>query len=83
MIKRLFRTWLRHRLYINIGDHSDFEKIFQWIYRSPILEWKLRIYCICKTEEYVYGWITKNSNGIKEIKYHIDKAESLLDFFHK
>lgn len=83
MIKRLFRTWLRYQLYQNIGNHVDFEEIFQWIYRSPIWEWNLRIFCICSSRENEYGWITKNQFGVINVAYSIKDAETLLRFFHK
>ena len=83
MMKRLFRTWLRYQLYQNIGNHVDFEEIFQWIYRSPIREWKLRIFCICSSESTKSGWIDDNNYGIIERKYSIEDAETLLRFFRK
>lgn len=83
MIKKLFRTWLRYQLYQNIGNHVDFEEIFQWIYRSPIWEWNLRIFCICSSRKNEYGWITKNQSGVINVAYSIKDAETLLRFFHK
>ena len=83
MIKRLFRTWLRYRLYQNIGDRVNFETIFQWIYRSPILEWNIRIFCIRSSESTKSGWIDDNNYGIIERTYSIEDAETLLRFFRK
>nr|DAG18394.1 MAG TPA: hypothetical protein [Caudoviricetes sp.] len=83
MIKRLFRTWLRYQLYQNIGNHVDFEEIFQWIYRSPIWEWNLRISCICSSVEYKYGWTSEDNYGIIDVTYSIKDAETLLRFFRK
>lgn len=83
MIKKLFRTWLRLRLYKNIGDYADFEKIFQWIYKSPIWEWNLRIFCICSTRTTLSGWINDYDYRIVEKTYSIKDAETLLRFFHK
>ena len=39
MIKRLFRTWLRYRLYKSIGEPTNYKQIFEWIYDSPIWEY--------------------------------------------
>lgn len=83
MIKRLFRTWLRVRLYQHIGDHTQFEETFKWIYKSPIWEWNTKIYCLMETKEYVNGWIDSCSYGTVKTVYHIDEAERLLNFFHK
>ena len=83
MIKRLFRTWLRYQLYQYIGDHVDFEEIFQWIYRSPIWEWNIRIFCIYSSKKDEYGYVSKNSYGIIGVTYSIKDAETLLRFFRK
>lgn len=45
MIKRLFRTWLRYKLFRTIFDVSNFEEVYQWVYKKPIHEWYLAIYC--------------------------------------
>lgn len=29
------------------GVHlPEFEEIFEWVYEAPILEWKIRLYCV-------------------------------------
>lgn len=45
MIKRLFRTWLRYKLVRVIGEReANFEEVFEWIYNSPIKDWKIMLY---------------------------------------
>lgn len=45
MIKRLFRTWLRIKMFYILGEScTNFEESFNWVYNSPIIEWKYRAY---------------------------------------
>lgn len=44
MIKRLFRTWLRIKMFYILGEScTNFEECFNWVYNSPIIEWNYRI----------------------------------------
>lgn len=81
MIKRLFRTWLRVKLYKKIGDSKNFERAFSWIYDSPIFEWKLRIYCIYLSTHEGYEYLDGLTKTYLETRF--DEASRLWDFFHQ
>lgn len=84
MIKRIFRKHLRRDMVIEYGASCpEFEEIFNWIYEAPILEWRIRMYCVSKTRERIE---TKDKYGqIKSSKIviRIDKAKELLWFLSK
>ena len=85
MIKRLFRKHLRRDLVEEYGaSHPQFEEIFNWVYEAPVLEWKIRMYCIHNTLELLYE---KNKHGQNiyrgKTKVHMDKAKELLSFLCK
>ena len=71
MIKRILKTKLRVYLYKSIGEAANFESAFNWVYTSPIWEWKLRVLCL--------------SNSVDYQKKIVDlgKASGLWKFFHK
>lgn len=84
MIKKLFRKHLRRLLVEEYGaSHPQFEDIFDWVYEAPILEWKIRMYCIHNTVEPLY----EEANGRKiyrgKTKVYFDKAKKLLWFLSK
>lgn len=84
MFKQLFRKHLRRLLVEEYGaSHPQFEEIFDWVYEAPILEWKIRMYCIHNTVEPLY----EESNGCKiyrgKTKVYFDKAKKLLWFLSK
>lgn len=84
MIKRLFRKYLRRDLVEEFGaSHPQFEEIFNWVYEAPVLEWRIRTYCIHETLELLY----KEENGRKifegSTKVHLNKAKELLWFLSK
>lgn len=84
MIKRLFRKHLRRDLAAEYGaSHPQFEEIFNWIYEAPILEWRIRSYCIHETLELLY----KDKDGRKifegKTRVHLNKAEEVLSFLSK
>ncbi len=84
MIKRLFRKHLRRDLVIEFGaSHPQFEEIFNWVYEAPILEWRIRVYCIHETIK----WLdVKDGYKLKGEIDHIiqlDKAKELLWFLSK
>ena len=79
MIKRLFRKHLRRDLAVEFGAaHTQFEEIFNWVYEAPILEWRIRMYCIHETLELLYK--EEKSGKIFEgnTKVHLNKAKDLL-----
>lgn len=84
MIKRIFRKHLRRDMVIGYGASCpDFEEIFNWIYEAPILEWRIRMYCVSKTRERIE---TKDKYGqvkSSKIVIRIDKAKELLRFLSK
>ena len=81
MIKRLFRKHLRRDLAIEFkASHPQFEEIFNWVYEAPILEWKIRMYCIHESLELIYDE-RKIFHG--KTKVHFDKAKELLWFLSK
>lgn len=54
MIKRLFRTWLRYKLVRMIGEReTNFEEVFEWIYNSPIKDWKMMLYLAKKCDRLI------------------------------
>ena len=77
MIKRIFRKRLRRNIVIHFGSsHPDFERVFKWIYKAPIWDWNIMLFCIRQTAEY--------QGGCKiTIIIHLDKAEELLEFLSK
>lgn len=78
MIKRLFRTWLRYKLVKRIGEPTNYEQVFEWVYDSPILEWHMRIQ--------VARWSNHLINNCKVSdgeKVDLDEAQRYLDLFHK
>ena len=78
MIKRLFRTWLRYKLVKRIGEPTNYEQVFEWIYNSPILEWYIRIQ-VARWSEHLIN-VCKVSDGEK---VDLDEAQKYLDLFHK
>ena len=52
MIKRILKTKLRVYLYKSIGEAANFESAFNWVYTSPIWEWKLRVLCLTNSVDY-------------------------------
>lgn len=71
MIKRLFRTWLRIKMFYILGEScTNFEECFNWVYNSPIIEWKYRV-LLC---DYYY---------IRNRSIDIEKLKSLETIFHK
>ena len=81
MIKRLFRTWLRIKMYKKIGEYTNFEECFLWVYNSPILEWDLRFYCvICSFTGY---HVEVKGRDKLLYKGDLSKASRVWDFLHK
>ena len=84
MIKRIFRKHLRRDLVIEYGAPCpDFEEIFNWIYEAPILEWRIRMYCVWNTKERIetkdqYGQVKSSKQVIR-----LGKAKELLGFISK
>ena len=78
MIKRLFRTWLRYKLVKRIGEPTNYEQVFEWIYNSPILEWYIGIQ-VARWSEHLIN-VCKVSDGEK---VDLDEAQKYLDLFHK
>lgn len=84
MIKRLFRKHLRRDLVIDYGaSHPQFEEIFQWIYEAPILEWKIRGFCVHQTIEWLDVKDGYKQRGEIDHKIRLDKAKELLWFLSK
>lgn len=78
MIKRLFRTWLRYKLVKRIGEPTNYEQVFEWVYDSPIFEWHMRIQ--------VAWWSNHLINNCKVSdgeKVDLDEAQRYLDLIHK
>ncbi len=76
MIKRLFRTWLRYKLVRVIGEReTNFEEVFEWIYNSPIWEWKIRLYL---SKRYDHLVDIHSISCVGEVD--LDKAKKLLNF---
>ena len=78
MIKRLFRKWLRFHLCKKFGEHTqNFEQAYNWVYYSPMKEWKTRIRCVSQcwsqtTTPTIVGPITKiDMNRAVELFYAI------------
>lgn len=70
MIKGLFRTWLRIKMFYILGEScTNFEECFNWVYNSPIIEWKYRVY-FC-------------SSYLKNNSVEIEKLKSFEVIFHK
>ena len=78
MIKRLLKTKLRVYLYKSIGEAANFESAFNWVYTSPIWEWKLRVLCLSNSVDYP---ILNNEYQKKIVD--LGKASGLWKFFHK
>lgn len=84
MIKRLFRKYLRRDLVIEHGaSHPQFEEMFQWVYEAPILEWKIRIFCVRQTIEWLDVKDGYKLRGEIDHKIRLDKAKELLWFLSK
>ena len=84
MIKRLFRKHLRRMLVEDYGaSHPQFEEIFNWVYEAPILEWKIRMYCIHKTIEPLYEKVNGHQIYRGKTAVCFDKAKKLLWFLGK
>lgn len=85
MIKRLFRKHLRRDLVIEHGaSHPQFEEIFNWVYEAPILEWRIRMFCVYKTLEILeeeYGELRQRR--FIGTRVNLDKAKELLWFLSK
>lgn len=76
MIKRLFRTWLRYKLVRVIGEReTNFEEVFEWIYNSPITDWKIMLYLAKKFD----GCIDSQSHPNK-FKVDLGRAKEVLNF---
>lgn len=78
MIKRLFRTWLRYKLVKRIGEPTNYEQVFEWVYDSPIWEWYMRIQVAWWSNHLIN--FSKVSEGDK---VDLDEAQRYLDLFHK
>lgn len=78
MIKRLFRTWLRYKLVKRIGEPTNYEQVFEWVYDSPIWEWHMRIQVAWWSNHLIN--FSKVSEGDK---VDLDEAQRYLDLFHK
>lgn len=78
MIKRLFRMWLRFELVKKIGEATNYEQVFDWIYNSPIKEWYFKIH-IARWSEHLID----SSDFRKGETVDLDKANNYLDFLHK
>lgn len=78
MIKRLFRTWLRYKLVKRIGEPTNYEQVFEWVYDSPIWEWHMRIQVVWWSNHLI------NFHKVSEgEKVDLDEAQRYLDLFHK
>lgn len=78
MIKRLFRTWLRYKLVKRIGEPTNYELVFEWVYDSPIWEWHMRIQVAWWSNHLI------NFHKVSEgEKVDLDEAQRYLDLFHK
>lgn len=70
MIKRLFRTLLRIKMFYILGEScTNFEECFNWVYNSPIIEWSYRVH-LC-------GFYQRYDS------VDIDKLKSFEVIFHK
>ena len=78
MIKRLFRTWLRFKLVRMIGEPTNYEQAFEWIYNSPILEWYMRLHIVRWSEHLI-----DSSKPRKGERVDLDEAQKYLDFLQK
>ena len=78
MIKRILKTKLRVYLYKSIGEACNFESAFNWVYTSPIWEWKLRVLCLSNSVDYP---ILNNEYQKKIVD--LGKASGLWKFLHK
>ena len=79
MIKRLFRTWLRYKLVRLIGEHeTNFEEVFEWIYNSPIWEWKIRLYLSKRYDHFI-----DIHSGSLACEVDLNKAQEVLKFIKK
>lgn len=84
MIKRMFRKHLRKSLMEDFGASCpEFEEIFQWVYEAPILEWKIRKYCVFKTIEWFEPKDGYFRPGETDHVIRLDKAKELLWFLSK
>lgn len=84
MIKRLFRKHLRKLLVEEYGaSHPQFEDIFNWVYEAPILEWKIRMFCVHKTIEWLDVKDGYKLRGEIDHLIRLDKAKELLWFLSK
>lgn len=45
-LKRMFRTWLRKKLYRRNETAEYNEALFCWVYRAPLSQWKNRIWAL-------------------------------------
>lgn len=50
-MKKLLRKWLRKRIYAyrGLSQNTNTEDAFNWVYNSPIWEWRTRLFCIRNT----------------------------------
>ena len=78
MIKRLFRTWLRYKLFRTIFDVSNFEEAYRWVFEKPIFKWYLAIYCARCGTKVKYD---KDNTRIERID--LKESESMWNFFHE
>ena len=76
MIKRLFRTWMRYKLVRMIGEReTNFEEVFEWIYNSPITDWKIMLYLARRFDECIDSQSHPN-----KFKVDLSRAKEVLNF---
>lgn len=46
MIKKMLRKWLKKKVFINYSPMANNTVRFEWVYNSPLKEWKDRIWVV-------------------------------------
>lgn len=83
-LKRMFRTWLRKKLYRRNETAEYNEALFCWVYRAPLSQWKNRIWALSHT---AFGPMLHEKTGemLKEMPRQLLKialAEKTLDYIN-
>lgn len=81
-LKRMFRTWLRKKLYRRNETAEYNEALFCWVYSAPLSQWKNRIWALSHSAFYC----TKQTDEmLKEMPRHLLKvalAEKTLAYIN-